>query len=47
MAAKGEAASLGLGMFIVREIVKAHGGEVTASSANGMTTFTVWLPRKA
>jgi signal transduction histidine kinase len=40
------AGSLGLGLFIVRELVKAHGGEVTVtSSAEGGTTFTLRLPR--
>lgn len=36
---------LGLGLYIVREIVKAHGGEVTVRSAGGATTFEVTLPR--
>ena len=39
---------LGLGLFIVREIVSAHGGTVSVSSAEGQeTTFTVVLPRRA
>jgi signal transduction histidine kinase len=39
---------LGLGLFIVREIVKAHGGEVLATSSEEQgTTFTVRLPRHA
>jgi signal transduction histidine kinase/PAS domain-containing protein len=40
--------SLGLGLYIVREIVRAHGGEVAVSSdrATG-TCFTVRLPRSA
>ncbi len=42
---KGEPSSLGLGLFIVREIVRAHGGDVVADSARGRTTFTVTLPR--
>ena len=38
----------GLGLFIVREIVRAHGGEVRVRSAEGEgTTFTVELPRSA
>jgi len=37
---------LGLGLFIVREIVEAHGGIVSLSSAPGQgTTFLVELPR--
>jgi len=36
---------LGLGLFIVREIAKAHGGEVEARSGGGETTFAVRLPR--
>ncbi len=39
---------LGLGLFIVREIVHAHGGEVRVSSSErDGTTFTVSLPRDA
>lgn len=39
--------SLGLGLFIVKEVVQAHRGtiEVTSSEAAG-TTFTVVLPRR-
>lgn len=44
-ATKGEEASLGLGLFVVREIVNAHSGEVTVSCSDGKTTFTVWLPQ--
>lgn len=44
-AATGERTSLGLGLFIVREIAKAHGGSVTASSCDQSTAFTMWLPR--
>ncbi|MFY2564386.1 ATP-binding protein [Corallococcus terminator] len=37
---------LGLGLYITRQILLAHGGEVTVeSSASGGTTFTVRLPR--
>ncbi len=42
----GEGGSLGLGLFIVREVVRAHGGEVSVrSTADAGTTFTVRLPR--
>ncbi len=38
--------SLGLGLFIVREIVAGHGGSVTVqSSVDAGTTFTIRLPR--
>jgi signal transduction histidine kinase len=41
------AGGTGLGLFIVREIVVAHGGTATASSdAAGGTTLTVRLPRR-
>lgn len=36
---------LGLGLFIVREIVQAHGGEVTVRSEAPETVFSVRLPR--
>lgn len=39
--------SLGLGLFIVRSIVEAHGGTIGVRSLPGRgTTFTVALPRK-
>ena len=41
-----EMTSLGLGLFIVRQVVIAHGGRVDAESANGRTAFTVVLPRR-
>jgi signal transduction histidine kinase len=38
----------GLGLYIVQEIVKAHGGDVTVQSEAGRgTTFTLTLPRRA
>ncbi|QGW63895.1 two-component sensor histidine kinase [Lysobacter soli] len=46
-ATSGERTSLGLGLFIVREIVKAHRGEVVGESARGKTTFTVRIPLQA
>ena len=39
--------SLGLGLYIVREIVRAHGGRVDASSNEDGTTFRVSLPLAA
>jgi PAS domain S-box-containing protein len=36
---------LGLGLFIVREIVRAHGGAIDVSSYDDLTTFAVRLPR--
>jgi signal transduction histidine kinase len=36
---------LGLGLFIVREIVRAHGGNVEVRSSEEGTTFVVRLPR--
>jgi PAS domain S-box-containing protein len=36
---------LGLGLYIVRAIVDAHGGAVEVGSADGLTSFTVRLPR--
>jgi hypothetical protein len=41
------ASGLGLGLFIVREIVYAHGGTISLeSSAESGTTFAVTLPRR-
>jgi signal transduction histidine kinase len=36
---------LGLGLYIVREIVRAHGGEVELRSDAGETVFSVRVPR--
>jgi signal transduction histidine kinase len=42
----GQSANLGMGLFIVRELVKAHGGTVrVTSTAESGTTFTVTLPQ--
>jgi len=37
---------LGLGLYIVREVAVAHGGEVAVSSERGETVFAVRLPRR-
>jgi PAS domain S-box-containing protein len=43
-----DSGSMGLGLFIVREIVRAHGGETSArSDAEHGTTFTVKLPARS
>lgn len=39
--------NLGLGLFIVQEIVTAHGGTINVESGGGETTFVVRLPRQA
>ncbi len=43
---EAERASLGLGLFIVSHVVKAHGGTVALTSGDGRTMFAVTLPRK-
>lgn len=40
---RGEGA--GLGLAITRSIVHAHGGQISAQSAEGVTCFTITLPR--
>ena len=40
-------ASMGLGLYIAREIVNAHGGTIAAVSDDNETVFTVRLPRLA
>jgi sigma-B regulation protein RsbU (phosphoserine phosphatase) len=42
----GDLRSIGLGLFIVREIVAAHGGTVSLeSTAETGTVFSLKLPR--
>jgi len=36
-----------LNAYITKAIVAAHGGSISAESANGCTRFTVALPRSA
>jgi signal transduction histidine kinase len=43
---QGERESLGLGLFIVRQIALAHGGNVTVESPDDTTRFTVTLPKR-
>jgi sigma-B regulation protein RsbU (phosphoserine phosphatase) len=43
----GRTRSLGLGLYIVREIVRSHGGQVeVASTAQEGTTFSIELPQR-
>ena len=44
-AVDGAKDSFGLGLYIVREIARAHGGAVAVASSSPGTTFTVVLPR--
>ena len=45
--AGGSGDGLGLGLYIVREIVTAHDGAITVASEGGHVTFTMTLPRRA
>ena len=45
---KARSEGLGLGLYICREMVRAHGGEIAVHSSEAAgTTFTVRLPRVA
>lgn len=46
-AASGPRRNLGLGLFIVREIARAHGGDATVSMAGRRVSFKVLLPKTA
>jgi signal transduction histidine kinase len=41
-----KASGLGLGLYIAREIVRGHGGEITADARDSETAVTVRLPRR-
>ena len=43
--AQAVAAGTGLGLHLVRQIATLHGGAVTVQSQNGITAFTVQLPK--
>ena len=45
-AAPGASQGVGLGLFIVREIARGHGGEVRVRSDGGGTVFTISIPRE-
>jgi signal transduction histidine kinase len=40
-----EAGDIGLGLYVAKQLVSAHRGEITAISENHRTTFRVTLPR--
>ncbi len=43
---EAHAGGLGLGLFITRELVVAHGGTIEVDTAEPeVTTFSIWLPR--
>ncbi|MFR7754882.1 MAG: ATP-binding protein, partial [Bacteroidales bacterium] len=45
-AARGQGTGgAGLGLAIAKEIVVAHGGSIEATSEDGLTTFTIRVPR--
>jgi signal transduction histidine kinase len=43
----GGRTGLGLGLFIAREIARAHGGDMIVQAAADLSTFEVTLPREA
>jgi signal transduction histidine kinase len=46
-AVSGRGGGLGLGLYIVQQLAQAHGGDVEVTSSDGLTCFTVTLPRAA
>jgi signal transduction histidine kinase len=46
-ARRSQSQGLGLGLYITREIARAHGGSIDVESSEAAgTCFTVWLPRE-
>ncbi|MDR6890988.1 signal transduction histidine kinase [Variovorax sp. 3319] len=43
--AAAERTHLGLGLFIARQIARAHGGETVGTCAAGRVRFTIELPK--
>ncbi len=46
-AGEKSAGGIDLGLYIVREIVRSHGGAIEVESGGGQTRFTVQLPVRA
>lgn len=42
---RSDRSHLGLGLFIARQIARAHGGDLTGQSASGRICFTMTVPR--
>jgi signal transduction histidine kinase len=40
-----ERTHLGLGLFIARQIARAHGGDLSGDSSAGKVRFAIWLPK--
>lgn len=43
--ARASSGGAGLGLAIAREIARAHGGDIYATSDAGVTSFTIWIPQ--